>query len=152
MGTLDATAAELAVLARNLREAGEEGLRRELTEAIKRAAEPVPGMIRTELPARLPGRYAGVLGADLRIDISVRTGSSDPGVTVQASTRRRRIRRLDAGVLAHPLFGDREKWFDQAVSPGWFTRPNRDAAARVREAIESALDRVKDQIWAGVHG
>jgi hypothetical protein len=151
--TLDATAAELAEIARRLREAGEGGLRREMTAAIKRAADGVPPQIRERMPDYLPDRYAGTLNADLATGVSVRTAGPDPSVAVYGrvrSWRRRRLRRIDDGFLAHPLFGDRQHWFLQRVTPGWFTGPAEDAAPAVRAEIERALDGVKDQIWRGI--
>jgi hypothetical protein len=65
---------------------------------------------------------------------------------------RRRIRRLDQGILEHPLFGNRRHWYRQPVAAGWFTQPNDDAAPRARRDIEDALGRVKDKIFRGVHG
>jgi len=152
MPTLDVLAVEFGEIARNLRAAADDGLRRELLDAIHHAADPIPEAIRAGMPARMPNRYAATLNADLAIGVSVRSGRGDPGVTVRARTRRaqrRRLYRLDQGVLAHPLFGNRQHWYDQPAGEGWFTRPNEDAAPRVRGEIAAALEHVKDQIWRG---
>lgn len=154
MATVDVLAVEFAEVARNLRDAADEGLRRELLTAIRDAAAPIPAAIRLEMPGRMPNRYAAVLDADLNIGVSVRASRGDPGVTVRARTRRaqrRRLYRLDQGILAHTLFGNRRHWFTQPVQPGWFTEPNEDAAPHVRADIEDALDRVKDNIFRGAH-
>jgi len=160
VAAVNALAVELAELARNLRQAGDEGLRRELVSGIKDAADPIPGEIRRQLPDFLPDRYAEVLNADMQISVSVRTGGTGQGVSVVAPERmrgkaqRRRITRLNAGILAHPLFGDRERWFSQTdgVTRGFFDKPAEDSAPRVRAEIEKALDRVKDEIYKGIHG
>lgn len=157
MATVDALADDLAALARSLRDAGDEGLRREVTSAIRRAAGTIPPAIRAGMADRHPRRYFdGTLRADTQIGVRVQAGTSGT-VSVYARTRgtprhQRKLRRLDEGFLTHPLFGDRDhQWYTQAVTPGWFTQPAGDAQPRVRREIEDALDRVKDQIWAGVH-
>lgn len=138
-------ASQLEAAAFRLRRAGSEDLARELNAAMKRAVGPVPGRIRDDLKPRLPDPYAAVLDEDLAIRTIARSGGSanaDAVVSVTATTRsgkRRRIRRLDAGTLEHPLYGNRRHWYAQAVTPGWFTGPAEDAAPDVRAALEQAL-------------
>ncbi len=141
-------ATELEALAFRLRRLGDGGLVRELTEAMRRAAGQVPDEIRAGLvpeSPKLPNRYAAELDADVRIGVNVRTTGSDPGVSVTGTTRSgraRKLRRLDAGRLTHPVYGNREVWRTQeepSVQPGWFTGPARDAEPRVRAEIEQVL-------------
>ena len=138
-------ASELEAAAFRLRRAGQEDLARELTAAMRRGAEPVPGRIRADLKPRLPDRYAEVLDADLDIRTSARNAGGNAAVTVTGTTRsgkRRRFRRLDSGVLEHPLWGHRKHWRKQgepSVQPGWFTGPASDAAPQVRAELERAL-------------
>ena len=85
---------------------------------------------------------AETLDADLRLGVNVRTGDRDPGVAVTGQSRggNRKLRRLDAGLLTHPLFGDREHWFTQeepSVQPGFFTGPAEAAGPRVRAGIDN---------------
>ena len=150
MAGLGDAATELEALAFRLRRAGEEELLREVTKAMRDAAEPVPGEIRAGLAPHLPNRYAADLDADVRLGVNVRTGQSDPGVSVtgQATGKARRLRTLDAGILHHPLWGDREHWFRQgepSVRPGWFSGPAEAAGPRVRDGIEKALADVADR-------
>jgi hypothetical protein len=158
MAGLADAAAELEALAFRLRRAGDGELVREVTKAMRDAAGTVEDKIRTGLSDRLPDRYADDLNADLRIGTNVRTNERDPGVAVtgeagsfggsgHAAGRGRKLRDLDGGVIHHPLFGDREHWYKQeggegtgpGLHSGWFTGPARDAAPRVRTAIERAL-------------
>jgi hypothetical protein len=155
VATLDVLALDLAELARGLRQAGDKDLGQELTDAIHQAADPIPGEIRAGLKPKLPDRYAEVLDSVLATRVSILSRASNPGVSIRATTRgpmRRRIRRLDQGILEHPLFGNRRHWYPQPVAAGWFTQPNEDAAPRARRDIEDALDRVKDKIFKGIHG
>jgi hypothetical protein len=143
MAGLAEAASELESIARHLRRAGETELVRELTAAMRRAAGPVQDQIRAGLRPHLPDRYAETLDAGIRLGVNVRTGERNPGVSVTAQAtggKGRKLRRLDAGLLTHPLYGDREHWFTQHVTPGWFTGPARDAAPQVRAELERALE------------
>jgi hypothetical protein len=159
--TTDAAAQDLAVLARNLREAGETGLRRDLTAAIKHAADTIPPVVRAQLPDRMPDRYAAVLDPDLDMGSSTRTTGTEIGVSVYARPRgrkKRKLPRLDAGILWHPVFGSylvprrQWEWAEQgapSVLPGFFSGPVDDAAPRVRGDMIAAIDRVNSELWRG---
>src|SRR5689334_1695099 len=101
-------ASELEAIAFRLRRAGEEGLARELNAAMRHAVDPVPGRIRDGLRPKLPDRYAEVLDADLAIRTTARNSGSanaNAALSLTATTRgavkRRRLNRLDRGVLEH---------------------------------------------------
>lgn len=151
-------ASELEAIAFRLRQAGEEDLARELNQAMRDAVKPVPDLIRAGLKPHLPDPYAEVLDADLDIRTSARNSggvNADASVSVTATTRsgkRRRIRRLDAGDLEHPLFGHRRRFYSQgepSVQPGWFSGPASGDAPRVRDALEQALADVADKAAKG---
>lgn len=140
-------ASQLEAAAVRLRRAGNEDLARELTAAMRRAVTPVPGQIRDGLKPHLPDPYAEVLAADVSIRTVTRNSGGDAAVSVYAKARgkSRRLKSLDAGKLAHPLWGDREHWYGQAVHPGWFTGPCEAAEPRVRAELEKALKDVGDK-------
>ena len=144
-------ASELEAAAVRLRRAGQDDLARELAAAMRRGVAPVPDLIRGGLKPHLPDRYAGTLAADLDIRTTTRAGSAttDAVVSVYAQSRTgsRKLKRLDAGLLTHPLFGNREHWYTQegaaqGVEPGWFTEPCEAEEARVRAELERALEDV----------
>jgi hypothetical protein len=153
MAGLADAAAELEALAFRLRRAGDGGLVREVTKAMRDAVVPVQDEIRAGLKPDLPDRYAAELDADLRLGVNVRTNERDPGVAItgQARVKARKLRNLDAGRLTHPGPGnDREHWYTQegaakGVEPGWFTGPAEAAGPRVRAGIERALADVADK-------
>ena len=157
MPSVDVLAHELAELSRELRKAGDTELANELRDAINEAVAPVPHEIVERLPEYLPNRYAAVLARDITIRISNRSRTGGQTVSITApergvkSVERRRLLRLNRGTLAHPLFGNRRRWYDQAVKPLFFDEPVYDRAPEIRQKIEDALERVKDKIWAGVH-
>jgi hypothetical protein len=147
-------AADFAALSRRLKEAGETGLRRELYSAISKAARPLANEISSadHLRPYMPDRYAEALAADLRVGVSRRTGN-DPGVSIRAKGRvkARKLQQLDAGVILHPLWGDREHWFRQtaAMRAGFFTDPARHAAPDMRKAILGAMHETARKITGG---
>jgi len=163
MSTVDATADELARLSAALREAGETEWRKQVTQGIKRAAEGTLPEIRKSLRPHLPDRYAGVLNADLRLTVSVKTGTADPGVfiTGRPVTKQRHLRIINRGNLRHPVYGQhgvpRRQWtwrdqMEPSVRPGWFSDPCENSRPQARKEIEGALEQVNVIIWAAVHG
>ena len=153
MAGLPDAAAELEALAFRLRRAGDGELLQAVTKAMRDGVVPVQAEIRAGLAPHLPNQYAATLNADVRLGVNVRTTGSDPGVSVTGqSGRARKLRDLDAGRLAHPLFGERKHWYTQeepSVQPGWFTGPAEAAGPRVRAGIERALADVADKAANG---
>lgn len=143
---------QLGAIRARLQEAGETGLVRALANAIGKAVEPIEQEIRDGLAPRLPNRYAAVIDADLQV--TRRTFSDPDGARLSVYARtagdaKRRLRRLNDGVLWHPVFGDRKEWREQAVGAGWFSQPCEDTAPRAREEIAKALDDITER---AVHG
>ncbi len=150
MPDLDYFAAELDFVTARLRLAAEEGLRKQLRRAVIAAVAPVGKAIRADLPAHMPERYAGVLAGDLRMSVSNRTSATGAAVQLRVTSRtgRRKLTRLDAGALAHPLFGDRSLWFNQTagVTAGFFTTPARHGVNAARAEIRVAMELVALEI------
>jgi len=145
---------ELRLLSARLRAAGTEGqgLRRELYKAITKAAKPLAADIRdpAHLDAYLPNRYAAVLAADLAVTTQKRFGK-DPSVAIRAKGRskKRKVKMLDEeGVLAHPLYGNRDRWFRQTshVKPGFFSDPAKKAAPAIRSEVLAAMHETAQKI------
>lgn len=133
---------EFAALSRRLKDAGETGLRRNLYKAISEAAKPLTQKIGSDEHLRpyMPNRYASTLSDDLSVKVSRLTGRN-PGVSIRAKgrVRDRHVARLNAGILMHPLFGDRERWYVTHMTPGFFTDPAEESAPDIRDAILSAM-------------
>lgn len=145
MALLDTTSAQLEAAAARMRALGLGELERELGNAIQQATEGIPEKIRSGLIPRLPNRYAETLDADLSIRTE-RRGGTVSIVGRPRGAKKRKLRRLDQGILEHPLYGNRRHWYRQAVEPGWFTRPIEDDKERMRGEIEAALQRVVDRL------
>jgi hypothetical protein len=152
MPDLDDLAFQLAAISNRLKELGEGGLARELSASIGKAVDTIPPKIRAGLDPKLPNRYARVLEEDVKFSRRTFTDPDGTRVSLYASnagTRNRRLGRLDSGILAHPVFGDRKDWREQRVQPGWFTKPAEDAAPQVREVIRRSLDDIVEKALRG---
>ena len=136
---------DYAALARRLKEAGETGLARALRKALKDAADPITSEIKDpgHLRPYMPDRYAATLAADIKVTTLQRGSIRSPGVRIQASGRqkKRKVTQLNDGVITHPLFGDREKWFHQlrGMRAGFFDDPCQKSGPQVRDKILKAM-------------
>jgi hypothetical protein len=147
---------QLRTLAARLKDAGDEGkgFRRELMKQIGDAAQPLVHEIANpaHLKAYMPARYAEVLAGDLDVGAQ-RIFASNPRVSIRAKARdrRRKVRQLDAGILQHPLYGNRERWFKQTdgVRPGFFTDPCEKATPQIREHVLAAITETTRKITGG---
>jgi hypothetical protein len=91
-----------------------------------------------------------VLASDISVTTSKST-SRNPGIAIRAKGRahKRKVKRLnDAGILAHPVFGDRKNWVDQTarVKAGFFTDPCTRAAPAIRGKVLQAMHEVGRKI------
>ena len=144
-------ASELESVARELRRQADGQMLRDLNRAMRDAVSPVTGEIREGLRPKLPDRYADELAGDLKLQVSIQS-ARDPGVTLIArergtvSGKRRRLYRLNRGVLEHTVFGDRSDWKPQDVEPGWFTDAPGKSDPRVEQALAEVLERVAYEV------
>jgi hypothetical protein len=154
MPGLQAGAADFAALSRRLKDAGERGLKRELYKAINDAAKPLAREIGRDehLKPYMPDRYAAVLASDLAVTVS-RLAGRNPGVRLIAKgrARGRKVQQLNAGIIEHPVFGDRTRWRRQlrGMKPGFFTDPAKASAPDVRDAIVAAMHETALKITTG---
>lgn len=76
----------------------------------------------------------------------------EAGIRITATERGGRkvdLSALDQGRLRHPLFGNRRHWYQQAVKPGWFTRPMEANERVVQTELQQAVDKFVDDINKG---
>jgi hypothetical protein len=161
MPGLDGLAADLAVISARLREAADGGLTRRLSAGIGKAVEPVEQEVRDGLRSHMPNRYADLIGSELKVTRRTFTGPDEARVTVYAQTTgdgKRKIGRLDSGVLWHPTFGrfprgnPRNHWDEMGephVKPGWWSDATEKAAPRARQEIADAVRDITERIARG---
>ena len=140
------------VLAKALRQLGEKDLRTELYRGINRAVKPLTADVKARTGYFLPTRYALELSKSLRVRARTRAGRN-PGVALvgKAKTKRgkeRDLRSLNRGRLRHPLYGNRQYWYDQAVSPGWWDDPLIEGSDAVRDEIVTVIDDIGRKLSA----
>jgi hypothetical protein len=146
-------AAELRAAARQLR-IEQKALRAGAVKAIERGVR----KLRVTIPAaagQLPSGYATVMAADVRVSTSVRLSGRDPvvGVKVWAPGKgggtHRDVEAIDAGVLRHPLFGDRGRWYAQVVRPSFASEPFQDAKPAILDELENDWNDMVSRVERG---
>ena len=137
---------KLHVLARVLREASDKELQRELYRGLNRSVKPLRQDVKDAIPDFLPGRYAVELSRDLSIRTRRRSGSANPAIYLVGSAKTRDIASLNRGRLRHPLFGNRKRWYDQRIKPGFWTDTLERGAPRVRRELVIVLNDVARKI------
>lgn len=141
-------------LSKALKNAGRKAERQELHKGLRDAAKRVLPRAQKRLADGLPARLRD-RGAKVKQVVQVKTGN-DPGVTiaVRYGPRGRGLGASNAqlanrlGQIRHPLYGNRERWFNTAV-PGakdWFDGTYRDSAGEIRRDLAEAQQRVIDKI------
>lgn len=150
MADVNQGALALGLLAARLKEAGETGLKRELQKNIRNAAQPLAQEIASlgHLEPYMPDRYAAVLSEDLTVRVQNRFSGTNPGVMVraQARERKRKVARLDIGLINHPVYprGPRSFWNwsnnqTGGMKAGFFTDPCRRATPQIRSQVLQAM-------------
>jgi hypothetical protein len=150
---------QLRIVAAKLKEAGNEGkgLKRQLQKNITEAAQPLARKIADveHLKPYMPDRYAAVLAADLGVKVVNRFAGGNPAVQVRAQARehKRKVARLDAGTINHPVYprGPRRDWSwsnyqTGGMKAGFFSDACRDATPQIRSKVLQALTETAGKI------
>lgn len=150
---------QLEKVAAQLTEAGNKVLRRQMLKNLRIAVEPVKPAITHEVMTTLPkegganqwvasaplsvGATASVKGATVAVrmrqphaEIAAKKQRAKAAGKTYRGTAQHNLRAINAGVLRHPLFGNRDHWFTTRVKPGFFSRPCEAAAPVIRAACQ----------------
>lgn len=140
-------AGQLAAVGRRLKAAGRGDLTAAMYRGMRRQAEPAVRAVRDSAKTTLPrrGGYAELV-ASHHVYVRIRTGPRRVGMVVVAAGVDPRLDRQ--GRLRHPLFGDTDRWYEQKVRRGWFSRPMRKLAPQVRRAVFGEVDRLMRELDA----
>jgi hypothetical protein len=155
MAGLTNGAADFAALSRRLKDAGETGLRRGLYKAINDAAKPITREIKDPVHLRpyMPDKYAATLAADIVVSTVGKGSIRNPGVQIAARGRakKRKVAKLNAGIITHPLFGDREHWYFQlrGMKSGFFDDVCEKSGPQVKKEILAAMHETAMKITGG---
>lgn len=137
---------EFLALSKALKHAGQTELRKELNKAMRDGAKPLIPKARAEALRRLPQR--GGLAKQVAKEparVQTRTGK-DPGVRIAIGKRQGGARSANRGVIRHPVFGNRERWVNQKVKPGWFDDPMKASAPEIRTALEAGMEQIAAKV------
>jgi hypothetical protein len=143
---------KLGALSEALRRYGVVELEQELFDGIVKSVEPLVEAVKKSLKNYLPDRYAEELARTL-VDKAVRLAGTNPGVRLTASAKtgrgkQRDLASLNRGRLRHPLYGNREWWFDQEVKKGFWDEPLIDESDAVRAELVKVLDDIAGKLAA----
>jgi hypothetical protein len=102
-------------------------------------------------PTFMPSGYVNDLVNDLRVRTSVRFAGSSPGVGVVVSAptggpKGRAVNALEAGILRHPLFGNKLHWYAQRVGRGFVSIPLRAVQPQISRELDLELSAVKRDV------
>lgn len=120
-------------------------IRRELFAGINRATKTVREDMKASIGPSLPSR--GGLASLMMAKVSLRTTAKSgkyAGVYIIAKHKEYDLRRMNAGRLRHPVFGDRRVWVQQTagVIPGFLD----EAFKRDKPELARAISKVMDDI------
>lgn len=138
-------AEELEHVLRLLRSVDDKELRKDFYRGINRATTPLKENAKRNALAVLP-RRGGLAARVAKTRLSTKArGGQTPGIRVVA----RNGAGADLGFVRHPVFGNRDVWVSQPVTPGWFTKPMEAGADPVRRALLDVLDDIKRRLAHG---
>jgi hypothetical protein len=141
---------QLARLARQLKEAGDKGLQKELGQAINRALKPVKADIKQSLAETLPHRGGlAKRAAATRLTTRRRTSARTAGVRLIGKGTLS-LYHLDKGIIRHRKGGKIDAGEVQRITPGAWTRPTEGAAPEVRRELVQAMNGIAKKIARGV--
>lgn len=144
---------KIRLVAKALRHLGtDRTILNEAAKNIRKAAPSIRDAIRASAKSNLPkrgGLNVWVSKASIRVRV-LRTGRR-AGISLvvgrNSAHGRTDIKRIDAGVTRHPLWGNRKHWYAQSVTPGFATNVIRTGGAdQLRAASEAALDTAIKQV------
>lgn len=145
---------DLTSVRRSLRMLGDQGLSRQMSRGLQRAARPVKPAVQAEAVRALPSGYGPLMSKSVRVrtQSKERRGSASVTIRVYSDGKKehRDVVRINKGVLRHPIpAGRRHPWVDQRVRRGFVDRPVDRLAPDVRREMNAVVDWVADQIVRG---
>lgn len=136
---------DLRRLAAELKDVGENQLRRDLLKGIRDAAKPGIEAVRQSARETLP-RSGGLAERVASQVYAVRTSAAGSSAKVSiAGKGMKGLRDIDSGQVRHPVYGS-DTWVSQSVPPGFFTKALMGRAPSIRDGIENVIKDIDQQI------
>lgn len=143
-----ASAAKLRAVAELLREAQVSGtVRKAIVKDLRAPATAVAARQRAAVRAlsgAAPSEWKTHAAANVRVDMFINARSPGAGIRLRRSSSgpaRRPGWMLNRGEWRHPVFGNRDVWVTQRVTPGWFDRTGQAAKPEFLAAAAVALEK-----------
>lgn len=120
---------------------------RRVGAALRKVAQPLADRVIRDGAAVMP-RRGGLSALVAASKAQVQASASGPrvGVRLRLVAGGASLRNLDAGVVRHPVFGNRQVWKAQAVPAGAFTDAFEAGAPTVEAEVVRALEGLADDI------
>lgn len=136
----------LTAVGRQLVEAGELKIKRDMLAAIRTEAKSLIPDIQASARETLP--RGGGLGERVAQQIyGVRSSLAGPVASVKLVGKgMKELRDINAGRLRHPVYGNRSTWVFQSIPAGFFSKPIEKRAPEIREAILVAAELIATEI------
>lgn len=139
---------DLERLGRMLKETGDKELKKELLAGVRKEGKPAVKAVKDSIGDYVP-QSGGAADAVRRSTIGVRTTLSgkNVGIRIRGTGRQvQNLKRINAGFLRHPVFGNRDAWVDQRIKPGFFDEPLMKRKDDVTHGIKRVLDDIAARI------
>lgn len=140
-------------LAKALKEAGRKDLQKELYAGINRAVKPLTADVKDAVGDYVPNRggAADAVQAEFKVKTRRRAAGRNPAIFLLGTAGKRDVSSLNRGRLRHPLYGNRRRWYNTAIKPGFWTITLEGGAERVRIELVQALDNVAVKVGRSIH-
>lgn len=146
-------AQQLREVARHIRNEGDKGLGRQFAKALERAVEPVKKSIVESAEHTMPSGFAPTLTRSMKHRRSTRSDARRATVILatyaEGKKERRALPAMEAGDLAHPVFGrarmtrkglSPNPWVTQRIRAGFHERGTEKASGEAEKQILVAVD------------
>jgi hypothetical protein len=141
---------QFARLARQLKDAGDKGLQKELNQALFRATKPIKVDIKQSLATNLPQRGGlAKRAAATKLTTRRRTSAKTAGVRIVGKGTVS-LYHLNQGQVRHRKDGDIGGGKVQSITPGVWDQPTEAAAPKAQREIVQAMDEISRKIGRGV--
>lgn len=139
-------------LARALKEAGRKDLQKEMYVGLNRSVKPLTRDVKDAVGDYVPNRggAADAVQAEFKVKTRRRAAGRNPAIFLLGTAGGHDVSSLNRGRLRHPLYGNRRRWYNTAIKPGFWTITLEAGAPRVRVELEQALSNVAAKIERSV--
>ena len=140
----------LSRIARDLKQAGNGDLRKELLAGIRKPVKAAIPDVRTAAATDLPKR-GGLAARVAKQKYAARTSLSRSEARVRlVGSGMKELDTIDQGRVRHPVWGDRQVWKSQRVTPGFFSGTLSRKGPAIRQEIDRVMHAVARKIERGV--